>query len=343
MEDRIIETQILYSYITTEPYLLLGLLIVFTWLFYKFFLQTVSEERHRNIKGHFNVLIKNYFVLSILFLSYLFLHESGDSIGQIIRLKPYAALFTYIWGVIVFVKTSRLLVLQYLFMGSMRSGVPLLLVNIFSLLLLVIIMFWSVSRVFGVQLGPLLATSAAFSIVLGLALQDTLGNLFAGISLQIDKSYEIDDWVEITMGVQKIVGQVKEISWRSTTLLGLSDEVITLPNKTMAQAQISNFSPPDNPIVRSQIFRIQLGTSVDSVKQVLEESVNGLADIRPIPAPFAYMSEVNEHFMAVKLVYFIDNYGQQHLVADKVLSQAHQALAENKIPLARNYLELKQL
>ena len=343
MEARIIETQTLYSYLTMEPYLLLGLLIAFTWLFYKFFLPSVSEERHRNIKGHFGVLVRNYFVLSVLFLSFLFLHESGDSLGQIIRLKPYAALFTYIWGVIVFVKTSRLLVLQYLFMGSMRSGVPLLLVNIFSLLLLVIILFWSVSRVFGVQLGPLLATSAAFSIVLGLALQDTLGNLFAGISLQIDKSYEIDDWIEVTMGVQKSVGQVKEISWRSTTLLGLSDEIITLPNKTMAQAQISNFSPPDNPIVRSQMFRIQLGTSFDLVKQTLEEAMNDIAELRPIPAPFAYVYEVNEHFMIVKLFYFIDNYGQQHLAADKVLSKGHQALAENKVPIARNYLELKQL
>src|SRR5690606_32742898 len=142
------------------------------------------------------------------------------------------------------------------FMGSVKAGVPILVVNIFSLMLSVLLTFWVVSRLFGVQLGPLLATSAAFSIILGLALQDTSGNLFAGISLQLDKNYEIGDWIEITTGLLKVVGQVKEITWRSTLLTGLSDELITLPNRLMSGASISNYSPADSPIVRSQVFRV---------------------------------------------------------------------------------------
>lgn len=67
-----------------------------------------------------------------------------------------------------------------------------------------------------------------FSLILGLALQDTLGNLFAGVALQLDKPYEIGDWIEISPRAQVWVGQVEEISWRATTMIGLFDELLVL-------------------------------------------------------------------------------------------------------------------
>ena len=92
----------------------------------------------------------------------------------------------------------------------MRAGVPVLLVNLFSLLLSAVIGFWMMTGIFEFNLAPLLATSAVFSIVLGLALQDTLGNLFAGVALQLDKPYEMGAAIEVTTSSQKWVGQVRK-------------------------------------------------------------------------------------------------------------------------------------
>ncbi len=272
---------------------------------------------------------------------YMTLHTStGGPLAELSRITPYVALMCFIWGSIVFVKTCRLMVLQYLFLGSMRAGVPLLLVNIFSLLLSIILSVWGLSQVFGLDLGPLMATSAAFSIVLGLALQDTLGNLFAGISLQIDKSYEIGDWVDITQGVQKAVGQVKEISWRSTIITGFSDEEITIPNRTMANAQISNFSPDGRPIVRSQLFRVPFDSDIEKAKQLIEKAVVEISDVRGTPAPFAYIQDSSESSIVIKVIYFIDNFGGQFGVGDKVLRKGIDALRKNGIELAHNVLEI---
>ena len=149
-----------------------------------------------------------------MFLAFIFLQTSEGQIGRFALVTPYIAMAAFVWGNVVFVKTCRLIVLQYLFLGSMRHGVPLLLVNIFSLILSIVLLFWGITHIFGVQVGPLLATSAAASVILGLAMQDTLGNLFAGISLQIDRSFEIGDWVEVVSGIQKTTGQVREITWR---------------------------------------------------------------------------------------------------------------------------------
>jgi small-conductance mechanosensitive channel len=342
MNERFIKTQALYSLIDWEPFVLLACLLALAWLFYKFFLNAASSERHASIRLQFTQLFRHFIVLTALFMIFTVLHStSGGDIAELSRVVPYVGLFCFIWGAVVFVKTCRLLVLQYLFLGSMRAGVPLLLVNIFSLLLSMVLLVWGLSHIFGLDLGPLMATSAAFSIVLGLALQDTLGNLFAGISLQIDKSYEIGDWVEVVQGIQRATGQVKEITWRSTILVGFSDEEITLPNRTMANAQISNFSPDGHPIVRSQLFRIPLRDDIVKAKELLERAVVEISDVRGLPAPFAYIQETTESGYVVKVIYFIDNFGGQFTIGDKVLRKGVEALRSAGIELAHNVLEIQ--
>lgn len=340
MAEKFIRIQALYSFIGLEPFILLGCLLAITWVFYKTFLREASEERHRAIRGHFRTLMRHYVLLSSLFLIFIFMQTSEPQIGNLAKATPYVALLAFIWGNVVFVKTARLIVLQYLFLGSMKHGVPLLLVNIFSLVLSIVLLFWGVTHIFGLEVTPLLATSAAASVILGLALQDTLGNLFAGISLQIDRSFEIGDWLEIQSGLQKATGQVREITWRSTTLLGFSDELITLPNRFMANAQISNFSPPDNPIVRRQIFKIAYGENLDHAKQVLERTAAGIGEIRGIPAPWAYVSDTTEHWVELKIVYFVDNYGAQFNIGDKVYSRGITALQAAGVKLARQVIEV---
>lgn len=340
MADKFFKIQALYGLLEIEPFILLGCLMAVTWVFYKFFLKEASEERHRSIRNHFRTLVRHYIILGFLFLLFIFLQTSEPQLGRLAKFTPYVAFLTFLWGNIVFVKTSRLIVLQYLFLGSMKHGVPLLLVNIFSLMLSIVLVFWGITHIFGLELGPLLATSAAASVILGLALQDTLGNLFAGISLQLDRNFEIGDWLEITSGIQKATGQVREITWRSTTLVGFSDELITFPNRFMANAQISNFSPPDNPIVRRQVFRLAYGENVELAKQILERTVSGIGEIRGIPAPWAYVSDTTENWIEVKIIYFIDNYGSQFNIGDKVYVRCIDALKAQGVKLARQVLEI---
>ena len=341
MNDKWINLKPLEELLSLEPYLLLGALLLVTWGFYKFFLKDLSEERHKSLSRHYANLLRHFIVLSVLLGGFLFLNNAFGEGDSVRRVTPYVALLAFMWGAVVFVKTCRTLVLQYLFMGAMKSGVPLIIVNIFSSMLSVILIFWAISQIFGVNLGPLLATSAAFSLILGLALQDTLGNLFAGISLQVDRCYEIGDWLEVQDGMQKTVGQVKEITWRSTILAGLSDEIVNLPNRKMAQAVLSNFSPPDQPIVRGQNFKIQVGADSMKAIEVLEKTASEIFEIRGIPAPFAYVNEVTENWVQVRLVYFIDSYGAQYAVGDKILRKSLEALERNKLYVAKQRFEVE--
>ncbi|AZZ36837.1 mechanosensitive ion channel family protein [Bdellovibrio sp. qaytius] len=331
----------LYNLLDVELYVVLGILCFGTFLFYKSFLKRASQERHQNIQNYLRVINRDFFILTFLFVTYLLLSEQLETSMIIKRITPYVGMISYFVGVQLFVRVCRLNVLMYLFLGSMTAGVPVLLVNIFSLLLFISIGLWSASSLFGVQVAPLIATSAAVSVILGLALQDTLGNLFAGISMQIDRTFEIGDWLEIQNGPNKVVGQVKELTWRATVLTGLSDEVIYLPNKVVALSQISNFSPPGIPILRSQIFRIPHDQDAVKAKDLLELAISQIADIRAIPSPLAYVSELNENWIGVKIVYFIDSYGRQFLIGDKVFSLGQKALERNGFTIAHQVLEVK--
>ncbi len=342
MADKILNTKNLYALLDWEPFFILCSLMLLAWGFYKLFLGEVSEERHKSITGHFRNLARHFIVLATLFATYEILRQAPVEFS-VQRALPYVALSTLLWGMIVFVKSCRLVILQYLFLGSMRHGVPLLIVNIFSLLMSLVLGFWTATSLFYVEVTPLLATSAAFSVILGLALQDTLGNLFAGISLQVDKAFDIGDWLEITLPSGKTVGQVKEITWRATMLGGWTDETIILPNRTMANSQIANFSLGDQPIIRSQIFRLPYGTDLDLAKQCLLESLKEVKGIRSWPEPVAIICESNESWVALKVAYYIENYGAQFSVADQVVSQGLRYLKANAIEPAGPRLQVQNV
>lgn len=323
------------SLLQIEPALMIIVLAIASWVIYRFFLRSVSDQRHRNLKKLFaNLLIHAGFWLMISMI-YLGIHYfSGLETPFSERLSSYLGFTSLIWGSVVFVKTARILLFEYLFLGHMRAGVPILLVNIFTLLLSVCIAGWLISEIFNVRLAPFLATSAIFSIVLGLALQDTLGNLFAGMALQFDKPYEIGDWIEIQSNNQKWAGQVFEVSWRATVLLAMTDEIITVPNRVVAQAEVSNFSVRARPFIRSQVFRVPYGTPIEKAKQTLLNAALSIEAIRKGPSPSVYLTEATESWIVLKLIYFIDDYGSQIVAGDRVLDAALKALAQEDIELA---------
>lgn len=339
-EAKWIQTDSLYQLLNFEPFLLLTSLVLLAWVFYKGFLRGASDERHRIIRGHLKNIFRHYLVFALLYSLFLgsrsqFFEPLGAD-----RLSPYMAVLTFFWGGLVFVTTSRLVILQYLFLGSMRAGVPLLIVNIFSLGLSLFMILWGASQIFSLNLGPLLATSAAFSVILGLALQDTLGNLFAGIALQLDHNFEIGDWVEVFHNGQKTVGQVKEMTWRTTTLIGWTEEVIVLPNRLVAGSQIANFQAGDTPFIRSQIFRLPYGADLETAKKILLQSLEAHSEIRKYPEPLCLVTESTEHFLSLKLVYYVNSYGSQFVIGDRVLTGGWAALEKAGFSSGRQVVTL---
>lgn len=330
----IIPSERIHDLLQLEPALLVVVFAIGTLIVYRIFLRGVSTERHRNLKVQFKNLGFHLIGGTLLFSAYFGIHYISEGSQPLERITTYIGLIALIQEAVIAIKTARLYIFEYLYFRHMKVAFPLLLVNIFSLLLTLAFTGWLASAVFNIRIAPLMATSAAFSLVFGLALQDTIGNLFAGVALQFDKPYEIGDWISVNNGGQHWVGQVHEISWRATVLHGFSDEAITIPNKIMSQAQIANYAAKHRPFARSQIFRLPFDSSPTEVKRALLDAAYQVKGIRRDIAPMVIIFETAESWISYKLIYYLENFGTQYIVGDEIIEAALLQLKQRGISLA---------
>ncbi len=117
----------------------------------------------------------------------------------------------------------------------------------------------------------LLATSGVVAIVLGLALQSTLSDVFSGIVLNTTKPYQLDDWISI----DGIEGKVTEIDWRSTYLQTSQGTLAVVPNSLAAKAKVLNLSRPANLYGVSASLTVSPHIRPRKVIEALEHALGG--------------------------------------------------------------------
>ncbi len=131
------------------------------------------------------------------------------------------------------------------------------------------------------DLGSLFATSALLSVVLGFALQETLGNLLSGLTLNAEQPFQPGEWVSFG----KYVGRVVDVSWRTTRLLTVDEDELLVPNSLISREVVVNHMRPQITDVIELMIGIDLETSPARAKAVLLESVLSCATVLREPAP----------------------------------------------------------
>lgn len=326
-----------------EAFLLMWVLLPLAFIFYQFFLKKITEKRHLNLKQRFSVTTV-YLIISTIIASFHWLmfenayHASSEY--HLVKIAGYLSLLALIFGVVTVIKLAQIYVYLYLFFMNMSVGVPRLIANMFTLVFSLIIVSWLAADVFGFHLAAVLATSAVFSLVLGLALQDTLGNLFSGVALQIDRPFNIGEWVEIHSGAEKWIGNVQEISWRATTLLGFADEMIIIPNRVIAQGQLINLSYPHKPVRLNHVFRFRFDVEISLAKKALLEGVALIPEILEDPAPRTLITEVTESWITLKIFYSLKDYGSKYRTGDQAITQIMERIRHHRLTLAGPTLSL---
>ena len=158
-----------------------------------------------------------------------------------------------------------------------RSRVPGLLVDLLRFSLLIVGAFLVIVLVWDGNLSGALATLGVGSIVIGLALQDTLGNLFSGIALLVERPFKVGDWV----GIGDVIGEVLEMNWRAVHLRPRDLDLVVVPNSVLAKERIHNYSRP----TAEHAVNIEVGFSYqdppNKVKRVLLECALATSDILP--------------------------------------------------------------
>lgn len=126
-----------------------------------------------------------------------------------------------------------------------------------------------VLQTLGISVTPLLTALGVGGLAVGLALQDTLANLFAGIHILVSRQLRPGDFIRLSTGEE---GYVQDITWRYTAIRQLPNNLIIVPNANVASARTSNFNLPDP----QQAVLVELGVSYDSDLSVVERVTVGV-------------------------------------------------------------------
>lgn len=122
----------------------------------------------------------------------------------------------------------------------------------------------------GLQVGPLLTALGVGSLAIGLALQPTLSNFFAGIYLSMSKPIRVGDFIELDDGTQ---GEVVDIGWRATKVRQLANNLAIIPNSRLGEMRILNYSMPEMPQSVPVECGVAYGSDLRRVERVaLEEA-----------------------------------------------------------------------
>jgi small-conductance mechanosensitive channel/CRP-like cAMP-binding protein len=142
----------------------------------------------------------------------------------------------------------------------------------------------------GVAPGELFTTSALVTAAIALSLQETLGNVVAGLAIQMQRPFDVDDWIQFDTEL-KHIGRVLEINWRATKVLTLDDVEIIVPNATLAKASVTNFTKPTAASRRS--LYVQVPASVDPavVRAAIAGALPGGYGVLADPAPSVVLNQ----------------------------------------------------
>jgi len=182
---------------------------------------------------------------------------------------------------------------------------------------------------FGVPIGPFLATSAIGTAIIGLALQDVLGNVIAGIALQAERPFKVGDWVQIG----EVEGKVVEMTWRATVLQTLQDDYVILPNSAVAKDKILNFYAPTRLEARRVRVGVEYVAAPGRVKAVLSEATLGAEGVLHEPKPKIRLVDYGDFAITYEIKYWIDRFGRRDDIRDNVMTRIWYLFRRNRITI----------
>jgi small-conductance mechanosensitive channel len=181
-----------------------------------------------------------------------------------------------------------------------------------------------VADVFDLPVKGLLATSGAVAIILGLALQSSLGDVFSGIVLNIERPYRVGDWIILDDTVQ---GTVIETNWRATRILTGNQDVAIIPNSVIAKSKLVNCSTPTKMHGANIRVKLDLSLSPAAGCNLLKEVLLSSAHILHAPEPSVTIKDLSAEMIDFELSYSVADVSAVDQAQNELFDRVYRAAA----------------
>lgn len=185
----------------------------------------------------------------------------------------------------------------------------------------------------GIDITPALAGLGIAGLAVGLALQDTLANFFAGLYLLADRPIRPGDYIKV--GGDE--GYVEDVGWRSTRLVTWDNKLVVLPNKVLAEQTIMNFFGPTEPTRHVIEIGVAYGSDLDKVERAIlravKETEKSEQEMDPSVEPFVRLDRFGDFSIIFKVGFSVKNYTKRGIVSSKVLKNIYNEFRKEGISI----------
>jgi small-conductance mechanosensitive channel len=242
-------------------------------------------------------------------------------------------IFGIAWWLLGAWLVRRLLTLilgRTLFPNDNQPHARRLFADLASVLIYLVAFVGIMGTVLKLPITNVLATSGVLAIVLGLALQSTLADVFSGLAINIERPFRAGDWITLDEHVE---GQIQEISWRATHIRTASNDIVVIPNSVIAKAIVTNHRRLGQP--RWCTVRLSVDCSMATPSRVikaLETAAAGCPGIASQVVPLAHACSFRDSLIAYELYCGVVDFAlvpgvQSELIARVVAEFHHQGIA----------------
>lgn len=179
------------------------------------------------------------------------------------------------------------------------------------------------------NLASLLTTSAVLTMVIGLAAQETLGNLFAGLALQTEKFFQMGEWISF----REHVGQVVGMTWKSTLIKTLENEIIYIPNSVVSKEVIKNYSRPEPKRIVVFEVGVEYGAPPNKVRRVMLETLDQHPRVFKNPPPQVRLVNFGDFAITYQIRFWNDEFEKERQIRADLMNDLWYALRRNGITI----------
>ncbi len=264
--------------------------------------------------------------------------------GQAFRLTWFWLIHAYWATVILGALFLIALVDRYIwdlyFKQRHNIEVPKFLVEVARLVILLIAVFLVLKFGYKYTINSLLIAPGILVVILGFAMQDSVGNIISGLTLQLGKPYHSGEWLRIDTTYAEVI----EINWRSTRLRTMDDIVIEIPHRQMAAQNIINLNRPD----RVHAMRLSIGIDYYApptrVKDVLLHATSNARGIAPEPKPRVYLKNFGDSSIEYEIKFWLEDHSTYYEVCDSIRTNVWYSLRRHgiKIPFPIRTVQIER-
>ena len=213
--------------------------------------------------------------------------------------------------------------------GKIGKDLFMLMKNVLRVVVVIAGLLWLLS-IWKISLTPLFASAGIAGIAVALAAKDTLANFFGGISIFMDNTYKVGEYIILDTGER---GEVVEIGIRSTRIKTRDDVIVTIPNSLIANSKIINESAPI-PRFRIRVpVGVAYGSDLEKVEEVLLAVADANSNIEKYPEPRVRLRLFADSSVNFELLCWVKDPRDKGVEVHNLLKAAYKTFAEQSITI----------